>query len=80
MYYYLAPIFWFKNLGEALSNVAWAAVRFINLLNYSCNLYIYLLSGKTFRDEAKKLFLCAKRSISGEMNSQLTMSTNSVQG
>ena len=47
------PIVSYFYLAKQRDIIVWASVRAVNLLNYSCNFFIYLLSGKKFRDEAK---------------------------
>ena len=72
IYYY-----WFINSSEDYNKLPWTILLDINLLNYSCNFFIYLLSGKKFRDEAVSLLGCkseSTRDVTTEM--QFTSSTN----
>ena len=72
------PIVSYFYLAKQLDIIVWESVRALNLLNYSCNFFIYLLSGKKFRDEAKKLFNCGCWSRSPASQSQTKVSVIST--
>ena len=57
LYYSFAPDYFYDSVEEAFSpeNEVWAILLIIGLLNYSCNLWLYLLSGRKFREEAREL-------------------------
>ena len=69
--------YWFINSISDFNKLPWTILLDINLLNYSCNFFIYLLSGKKFRDEAIKLLGCkfaSTRDVTSEM--QFTSATS----
>ena len=72
------PIVSYFYIAKQIDVIVWESLRAINLLNYSCNFFIYLLSGKKFRDEAKKLFNCGCWSYESASHSQTKVSTVST--
>ncbi len=60
LYYGFAPIYLYDGPSEALGphNVTWTVLTCITHLNYSCNFFLYILSGRRFRQEAINFFRC----------------------
>ncbi len=60
LYYGFAPIYLYDGPSEALGphNVTWAVLTCVTHLNYSCNFFLYILSGRRFRQEAVAYFRC----------------------
>ena len=74
IYYY-----WFIDSAGDFNSLPWTILLNINLLNYSCNFFIYLLSGKKFRDEATKLFSCKHEPSKDASEVQMTTATSVVE-
>ncbi len=58
IYQTLVPYIYGTDLGEAYSpdNIAWVIIGNIVLLNNCCNFFLYVASGKIFRNQLKQFF------------------------